>query len=86
MVFLFKMRILAGGQIWEDIALYNRVHEMFNNFITEGSRRNDFTEGFGTVWEGYADNHAQNLAGANNSNVVTDVMVRGIPGGSFQTV
>ena len=25
----------------EDIAHYNKAHEMFNNFITEGSRRND---------------------------------------------
>ena len=25
------MRILAGGQVLEDIDLYNRVHEMFNN-------------------------------------------------------
>ena len=59
---------------------------MFNNFITEGSIRNDFIEGLGTVWEGYAYNNAQNLAGANNANVVTDLMMIGIPGGSFQTV
>ena len=49
--FFSRMRILAGGQILEDIDLYNRVHEMFNNFTAEGSRYNDYTEGFGNVWE-----------------------------------
>ena len=52
------MRILAQGQILEDIDLYNRVHEMFNNFTAEGSRYNDYSEGFGHVWEGTVDPHA----------------------------
>ena len=28
--FFSRMRILAGGHILDDIAKYNRVHEMFN--------------------------------------------------------
>ena len=30
--FFNRMRILAGGQILEDIDLYNKVHEMFKTF------------------------------------------------------
>ena len=45
---------------------------MFNKCITEGSRRNHFIEGLGAVREGNAYNNAQNLAGANDANVVTD--------------
>ncbi|MFM7979966.1 MAG: hypothetical protein ACKPKO_11690 [Candidatus Fonsibacter sp.] len=32
--FFTRMRILAGGQILEDIDMYNRVHEMFSVFGT----------------------------------------------------
>ncbi|MFM7979217.1 MAG: hypothetical protein ACKPKO_07860, partial [Candidatus Fonsibacter sp.] len=32
--FFTGMRILAGGQILEDIDMYNRVYEMFNVFGT----------------------------------------------------
>ena len=84
--FFSRMRILAGGQILEDIDMYNRVHEMFNNFINEGSRYNDFAEGFGAVWEGFADNNALTLAGATKANVVYDAQIKGIPGLSYQTV
>ena len=69
------MRILAGGQILEDIDMYNRVHELFSNFSAEDSRFNDYGEGFGNVWEGYADNIA-----------VSDTYLKGIAGGSYQTV
>ncbi|MFM7979184.1 MAG: hypothetical protein ACKPKO_07695 [Candidatus Fonsibacter sp.] len=44
--FFTRMRILAGGQILEDIDMYNRVHEMFSIFGTTESRINDFSEGF----------------------------------------
>ena len=47
--FFSRMRILAGGHILEDIDLHNRVHEMLNNFTSEGSRYNDYSEGFGIV-------------------------------------
>ena len=52
--FLSRMRILAGGQMFEDIDLYNRVHAMFNSYVNEGSTYNDFAEGFrdsvGRLW------------------------------------
>ena len=60
--FLSRINILAGGQILEDIDLYNRVHEMFNNFTAEGSRSNDYSEGFGYVWEGFQDPNVLNGA------------------------
>ena len=72
--FFSRMRILAGGQIWEDFDLNNRVYEMFNNFRTEGSRYNDYAEGFGHVWEsgGVHDSRARAIVGnANNGNVVS---------------
>ena len=47
--FCSRMRILAGGQILEDIDLHNRVHEMFKT-LQMGGRYSDFAEGFGTVW------------------------------------
>ena len=79
------MRILAGGQILEDIDLYNRVHDMFNNFTSEGSRYNDYSEGFGNVWEGVQDPNALNGV-ANNANAVSTATLPGIPGASYQTV
>ena len=59
---------------------------MFNIFENWGSKYNDFSEGFGTVWEGYGDNNALTLAGAANADVAKDAQIRGIPGQSFQTV
>ena len=44
--FFSRMRILAGGQILEDIDLYNRVREMFNMFSATDNRQNDYAEGF----------------------------------------
>ena len=41
-----RMRILAGGQVLEDIDDYNRVHEMFQVFSATDSRQNDYGEGF----------------------------------------
>ena len=49
--FYSRMGILVGGQILEDIDVYNRVHEMFNDFTTEGSGYNDYAEGLGVVLE-----------------------------------
>ena len=42
--FFSRMRVLAGGQILEDIDMYNRVHAMFNIFSASDSRHNDFAE------------------------------------------
>ena len=44
---------------------------MLDNFTSDGSRYNDFAEGFGTVWDGYGDNNAHTLAGANDANVMS---------------
>ena len=41
------MRILAGGQIIEDIDQYNRVHEMMHILTAKDSRNNDGAEAFG---------------------------------------
>ena len=59
---------------------------MFTNFTNEGSRYNDFAEGFGAVRAVYGDNNARTLAGAANANVVTDTIIGGIPGLSHQAV
>ena len=72
--FFPRMEILAGGQILEDIDMNNRVQEIFNNFTPEGSRYNDYAEGFGNVWEsgGVYDSRARNLDGtANTANAVS---------------
>ena len=37
-----RMRIVAGGQILDDSAMYNRVHEMFNIFSGAENRNKDF--------------------------------------------
>ena len=41
------MRLLAGGQLIEDIDYYNRVHEMMENLTASDSRQNEPVEGFG---------------------------------------
>ena len=69
---LSRMRILAGGQIWEDIESYSRVHEMFNKLTAEGSRYNDYAEGFGHVWEGVTDPNALN--GADNNDIAVSTV------------
>ena len=51
MVFLQYNMNCSRGQILEDIDLYNRVHDMFNNFTAEGSRYADYSEGFGNIWD-----------------------------------
>ena len=89
MVSLSRRRILAGGQILEDIDLYSRVHETFNHFTTEGSGYNDYAEGFGNVWEscGVYASRARNLDGiVNNGNAVSINQIPGTFGTSFQTV
>ena len=73
----------------EDIDMYNRVHEMFNYFTTEGSRYNEYAEGFGHVREsgGVQDSRARNVGNnANHAKVVSINQIPGIFGSSFQTV
>jgi hypothetical protein len=45
--FFRRLRITMRGVVIEDIADYNRVHEMFNILQTVGARANDRAEGFG---------------------------------------
>ena len=73
--FFSRMRIFAGGQILEDIDMYNRVHEMFSIFSAIDSRQNDYAEGFGSFW----DNRVDNLH-------VNTYYLLGIPGLASQTV
>ena len=44
--FFSRMRVLAGGQILEDIDMHTRVHELFNIFSSSDSGQNDYAEGF----------------------------------------
>jgi len=45
--FFRRMRILAGGQVLEDIDYYARAHEMFHFFQSSGKRFNEEIEGTG---------------------------------------
>ena len=45
--FFRRLRILAGGQIIEDIDNYNRVHELMHLLSAKGSRDNDGAEALG---------------------------------------
>ena len=45
--FFRRMRILAGGQIIEDINQYNRVRELMHMLTSTASRDNDGAESFG---------------------------------------
>ena len=65
--------------------LYNKVHEMFNKITAEGSRYNDYAEGFGNVWEGFQDPNVLNGA-VNNGSALSIIYPPRIPGASYQTV
>ena len=47
--FFRRMRILAAGQLVEDIDQYNRIHEMMQILIAKESRENDAAEAFGLI-------------------------------------
>ena len=49
--FFNRMRILAGGQILEEVDMCSIVHEMFSIFNAIYSRQNDYAEGFGDYWD-----------------------------------
>jgi hypothetical protein len=49
--FFRRMRILAAGQLVEDIDQYNRIHEMMSCFVAKESRENDAAEEFGNWWD-----------------------------------
>ena len=51
--FFNRLRILAQGQVIEDINDYNRVHEMFQVFSASESRDNDYASGLGSNWQAH---------------------------------
>lgn len=69
---LRRVRLLAGGQVVEDVDYYSRVHEMFDVLTSTHSRINESVEGFGRLW----DEHAQ----------PTEATYLGIRGNDRQTV
>ena len=52
--FFNRLRILAQGQVIEDINDYNRVHEMFQVFSASESRNNDYASGLASNWQAHA--------------------------------
>ena len=50
--FFRRCRIIAGGQVLEDIDQYNRTTEMFHLMQSEDKRLNDAIEGFGGTQTG----------------------------------
>ena len=51
--FFGQVRILAAGQLVEDIDNYNRIHEIINVLISGESRDNPAAEAFGRNWDSY---------------------------------
>ena len=49
--FFRRMRILAAGQLVEDIDNYHRIHEMMNFLVASESRGNQAAEHFGQNWD-----------------------------------
>ena len=70
-----RMRILAGGQVLEEIDNYNRVHEMIECMSTTDN--NDYGEGFGNYWRN--ESSARTLLRNNKS------LIR-IPPSTYMTV
>ena len=59
--FFRRMRILAAGQLVEDIDNYNRIHEMMNVLVASESRDNQAAEAFGKNWDTDSGNYALDL-------------------------
>ena len=71
--FFRRMRILAAGQLVEDIDNYNRIHEMMSVLTSSDSRANQAAEAFGYHWD----------TGTGNFN---NAITQGIPGSTALTV
>ena len=71
--FFRRMRILAAGQLVEDIDNYNRIHEMMSVLTSADSRANQAAEAFGYHWD---------TGGGSYNGSVT----QGITGGTALTV
>ena len=74
-VFFRRMRILAAGQLVEDIDSYNRIHEMMSILTSTDSRDNQAAEAFGAHWDTGGTQAAVPYPAA-----------QGIPGGTSLTV
>lgn len=65
--FFRRVRLLAGGQLIEDIDYYNRVHEMMEILTASDSRINELVEGFGYTVKEHGSNriieHTNNISG-----------------------
>ena len=70
--FFRRMRILAAGQLVEDIDQYNRIHEMMSFLVAPDSNMNDAAEAFGFVH--------------NKHDVATRFTFGGVRAGDTQTV
>jgi hypothetical protein len=77
--FFRRVRILAGGQVIEDIDLYNRIYNMVHTLLPAERRMNDFAEGFG---HGFLDNHSAIVDLSSGSVAVP----QGIPQGKSKVV
>jgi hypothetical protein len=78
--FFRRVRILAGGQILEDMDDYNRIHEMFHCLQDPKTRVNDDIEGFGMRYDDYGgpiDAQYPGIAGG-SQRVVMFKMISGI--------
>ncbi len=65
------MRILAAGQLVEDIDIYNRMHEIMSILVASESGDNQAAEAFGKNWDSGTGTYSEEL---------------GIPGASALTV
>ena len=79
--FFRRMRILAAGQLVEDIMEYNRIHEMIHIMIAKESRENDAAEAFGVQW----DSHTW-WGGVSAERALNTTNFKGIAEGSGMTV
>ena len=58
--FFRRMRILAAGQLVEDIDNYSRIHEMMSFLVASESKNNQAAEQFGRNWDSDASMYAHN--------------------------
>jgi hypothetical protein len=56
------MRILAAGQLVEDIMEYFRISDMFHMLTAKESRENDAAEAFGIHWDSHARENGLNVS------------------------
>ena len=76
--FFRRVRILAGGQILEDMDDYNRIHEMFHMLQDPVNRNNDDIEGFGARYDNTTIDAAYPGIEAQQSRVVMFKLLSGI--------